>query len=175
MSRQFEWVQTFTGKAFWPLNPNVKDVCIEDIAHALSNICRYNGHTKFLYSVGQHSILMSQTVSKPNKLWALLHDASEAYVCDIPKPFKHSLMGYKEIERRIMKVIVKKFNLTPELPDEVQEADMRIVLNEKAVLFGPAPSPWRVIGDPISGLEIKPLYPVEVEALFLDQYKQLTK
>ena len=50
------WIQTFTGKRMYPLDPKPEDICIEDIAHALSNICRFTGHTKKFYSVGEHSI-----------------------------------------------------------------------------------------------------------------------
>src|SRR5271156_4912831 len=80
------WIQTFTGKKFYPFNPKPQDIDIRDIAHALSNICRFTGHTKRFYSVAEHSRNVAKLVPAHMKLQALLHDASEAYLCDIARP-----------------------------------------------------------------------------------------
>ncbi|MFN9113590.1 MAG: phosphohydrolase, partial [Bacteroidota bacterium] len=71
-----QWIQTFSGIAFWPLDPKPEHVRIADIAHALSMKCRYNGHTRKFYSVAEHSVLVSRHVPEEDALWALLHDAS---------------------------------------------------------------------------------------------------
>lgn len=97
------WMQTYSGKQFWPLAPRVQDVELEDIAHALSNICRFNGHCKRFYSVAEHSLLVLGEVRRmiargkvtehPRLLkLALLHDAAEAYLGDIIRPVKHGLV-----------------------------------------------------------------------------------
>lgn len=88
-----QWIRTFTGKRFYPLKPTIEDIDILDIAHALSNQCRFSGHSKWHYSVGQHSVYVSQVVrslggSPTDIMWGLLHDASEAYLVDLPTPVK---------------------------------------------------------------------------------------
>src|SRR5688500_14252940 len=86
------YIRTYTGKEFYPLKPELDKIDIEDIAHALSNLCRFTGHTKQFYSVAQHSVLASEFVrvyDNPHlNLFVLLHDASEAYICDISRPLK---------------------------------------------------------------------------------------
>jgi uncharacterized protein len=89
------WMQTFTGRRFWPLDPRAKDVCIEDIAHALSLVNRFGGHSREAYSVAQHSVHVATLVERTHPklaLHALLHDASEAYLGDIVRPIKASLV-----------------------------------------------------------------------------------
>ena len=82
-----DWIHTFTGRHFYPLNPNADDVDIEDIAHALANTCRFNGHVSTFYSVAQHCVLASQ-YCESDPLWALMHDAAEAYLPDVAAPVK---------------------------------------------------------------------------------------
>jgi hypothetical protein len=77
-SRRGDWMQTFTGRRFWPLDPRGEDVLIEDIAHALSLLTRYGGHCTRFYSVAEHSVLLARAATPENALWLLLHDASEA-------------------------------------------------------------------------------------------------
>lgn len=110
------WIETYTGKKFYPLDPSQEDVCIEDIAHALSNICRFNGHTKFFYPVSAHCVNLAYLVEAHNfneqfQLFALLHDAAEAYICDFPAPVKVYDGKYKMMEVEILSTIFKKFNI----------------------------------------------------------------
>src|SRR6478752_7418281 len=102
-------IRTFTGKWMDVFSPTPEMICIEDIAHALSLMCRFGGHTPTLYSVGQHSIHVSKLVGNKHKLAALLHDASEAYFMDIPRPIKKKVLEYGPIEDKLMKVIAEKF------------------------------------------------------------------
>lgn len=76
LSMRSDWIATFTGGVFFPLAPRVEDVRISDIAHALSMLCRFAGHTRGFYSVAQHSVLVSRLCSQQDALWGLLHDAS---------------------------------------------------------------------------------------------------
>lgn len=93
--RKGDWIQTYTGRQFWPLDPKPEEVCIEDIAHALSQQCRYAGHTIRFYSVAQHSVEIALRVPRAAALWGLLHDAAEAYLVDLPRPVKYLMPAYK--------------------------------------------------------------------------------
>lgn len=117
-------IRTFSGKYINVFDPNPDDIIIEDIAHALSNQCRFGGHIRRFYSVAQHSIFCSDLASPRLRLQALLHDASEAYLIDIPSPIKSELCNYKEIEHNLMVVISQKFGFDFPMDDEVKDIDM---------------------------------------------------
>lgn len=107
-------ILTYTKKRFDPLNPCAEQIDIEDIAHALSMLCRANGHFKTFYSVCRHSINCAQEAkargySERIQLACLLHDASEAYLCDLTRPVKAALPQYKEIEAPLQEMIWNKF------------------------------------------------------------------
>lgn len=113
-------ILTFTGKLVDPFDIKQEDIDIVDIAHALAFICRYNGHTKFFYSVAQHSLMVEKLVSDwhPNvplvmRLRALLHDASEAYIHDISGPLKvePEFTQYRIREKALELKIYDKFHL----------------------------------------------------------------
>ena len=104
-------IRTYTGIYIDLLDPSPEDIRIEDIAHALAQVPRFAGHLKHPYSVAQHSIFCSRLAPPELKLQALLHDASEAYISDIPSPIKKHLTSYKIIERRLMDAIEERFNL----------------------------------------------------------------
>ncbi|MCD3082574.1 deoxyribonucleoside 5-monophosphate phosphatase [Salmonella enterica subsp. enterica serovar Enteritidis] len=101
------FIQTLSGKQFDYLSATIDDIDIEDIAVALSNICRFSGHLPEFYSVAQHSVLCSQLVSPEFAFEALMHDAAEAYCQDIPAPLKALLPDYREIEKRTDQLICK--------------------------------------------------------------------
>lgn len=112
------WILTYTGKKFFPLTPRHKDIDIIDIAHALSNMCRFTGHCREFYSVAQHSVLVAEqvwnkTLDSQRALTGLLHDASEAYLIDVAKPVKHSpqFAFYREAEDVLQEAICARFNL----------------------------------------------------------------
>lgn len=126
---------TYTGRTFWPLDPRPEEVCLEDIAHSLSHMARFNGHTKRFYSVAQHSIHLSAWVAEKHALHALLHDAAEAYVGDIIRPVKHALPEFDAIEKRVLEVILDGFELPREIPKEVFDADDRILHDERFALL----------------------------------------
>lgn len=136
------WIQTYTGRKFDLLDPQPDMICIEDIAHALSNVCRYTGHCKEFYSVAQHSVYVSGNVAQQHKLQALLHDATEAYVTDVSRPLKQLLPAYKQIEARVWRVIAARFGLPEELAPEVKAADNLLLMTERESLMAVKPELW---------------------------------
>ena len=109
-----EYITTYTGNHFKPTNPDPELIRIEDIAHALSLICRGNGHVKTFWSVGEHCICCAKEaaargLSDRMVLACLLHDASECYLSDVPRPFKKTLTGYKEQEENLLNLIYQKY------------------------------------------------------------------
>lgn len=116
-------IRTYTGIYMNVFDPKPEMICIEDIAHSLSQQCRFGGHLPGFYSVAQHSILTVNLVEVKYKLAALLHDASEAYLLDIPKPIKGRLKNYKELENKLMCLIADKFGFEYPLPEQIKRAD----------------------------------------------------
>lgn len=116
-------IRTFTGKVFDLKLLDPESICIEDIAHALAHTPRFGGHLEKHYSVAQHSVLVAFACSSDNRLAALLHDASEAYIGDMPSPFKKMMPEYKVIEEKLMSVIAEKFGFQVPLPQEVKRLD----------------------------------------------------
>jgi len=144
--RKGDWIQTYTGKQFYPLDPSSEEIDILDIAWSLSNQCRYNGHCRKFYSVAEHSVLVSFHVPERYALQGLLHDASEAYLLDVPKPIKHFLKGYAKIEEKLNIVIANRFGITYPFSEEVKFADTVILGNEMDALMLKPPAPWNISG-----------------------------
>lgn len=131
---------TASGLPFWPADPRPEDVRIEDIAAHLSRLCRFNGAIRDdveIYSVAQHSVLVSEHVPAGYELEGLLHDAAEAYIGDRIKPLKMLMPGYDEFEYRIDRVIRAKFGLPLEKSQAVRDADYRAVLTERRDILPP--------------------------------------
>lgn len=126
-----DYITTYSGVHFVPTEPEQDAIHIRDIAHALSMICRGNGHVKTFFSVGQHCIYCAleaeaRGYSARTILACLLHDASEAYMSDVPRPFKKHLKGYKELEEQLLEVIYAKYldqPLTEEEKGQIKEID----------------------------------------------------
>ena len=140
--RHGDWMQTWSGGRFYPMDPQPDDIDPADIAHALSLLCRYGGHVDRFYSVAEHCVLMSQQVSPENALAALLHDATEAYVVDVPRPLKRYLPAYQTIESLVWHALAARFGVGTELPLEVEAADNRIILTERDALMPRVTLPW---------------------------------
>ena len=129
-------VRTSSGRYLDIRNPNIDDICIEDIAHSLSMQARFNGHLSTFVSVAEHSIMVAATVQKAGHkgktlVEALLHDATEAYLCDIPSPIKPLITGYKELERNLARAIGKKFDIELcDLHPAIKDADFESLVYE---------------------------------------------
>ena len=120
---EYKYMTTYTGKSFSVFDVDVTQIDIVDIAHALSLLCRGNGHLKHFYSVAQHSIncaLEAKACGYSTKLQlaCLLHDATEAYLSDLIRPVKQRMPMYSEIEDSLMKVIFERFGIGDMLSDK---------------------------------------------------------
>lgn len=177
-TRTGNWMQTFTGRAFYPLDPRPEDIDPRDIAHALAMTCRYGGHVSRFYSVAEHCVLMSRAVPAEHALWALLHDAGEAYLSDVIRPIKRSpmMIEYRKAEDCLMRVICERFGLPDAMPDRVADADLRILLDERAALLGPVPQPWADYLEQMEplGVWVEGWSPVDAERSYLKRLNELT-
>ncbi|MCC4906935.1 hypothetical protein [Microbacterium sp. cx-59] len=182
------WMQTYTGRAFYPLDPNPEDIDIIDIAHSLSMQCRYNGHVDRYYSVAEHCVLLagwflSQTAEGlPARqahilaLWALLHDAAEAYIGDMVRPLKLHMPDFCAADDALTAAIATRFGLQfPAIPDVVKAADTRILLDERAELLVPPPGAWTVDDLEPLGVTIEAWDPARAKAEYLSMFGELTE
>jgi hypothetical protein len=176
-------IQTFSGTLFDPLAPDPAAIHVEDVAHALAHHCRFGGHSRAYYSVAQHSCLVADAVeaggaSAEETLWALLHDATEAYLVDLPHPLKHrsSLGGpFREAEAVLQAAVCERFGLSTIPPPAVKRVDRAALAAERAVLMRPAPdAAWPELDgiEPL-GVEIEPWPPERAKAEFLARYDRL--
>lgn len=171
-------LHTFSGRDVYPLQPTVADIVIEDIAHALSHLCRYGGHVREFYSVAQHSVIVSHLCDPEDALAGLLHDASEAYLVDLPMPVKvlPAFESYRAAEANLQACIYQRFNLPPLMPASVRAIDEAIRINEAQDLFAAVP-PWAAGGArlPLRGQPIVPWRPDDAEARFMARFRVLTE
>jgi hypothetical protein len=140
-------IVTSTGLLFDILETTFEMVCIEDIAHALSQGNRFTGHTRFPYPVSQHSRLGSYLVPSKYALRFLLHDGSEAYLGDMNRPLKHFTpagIEYRKVEERIQGLIYNKFGLSSDEPEIIHDIDNQMLYAEKAQIMAPTewPNKW---------------------------------
>jgi len=165
-------IQTYTGRVVDPFNLKPEDIDIEDICYSISRICRFGGHCLRFYSVAEHSVYVSEFVSDENKLWGLLHDASEAYFGDLPRPIKRAIPGYQEAEMKAQQVIAEKFGLPYPIPEEVKDIDTRLLLSESYSLMA---SPFD-FGNEIEPLAISGMLGVDSETarnMFIIRFNNL--
>jgi 5'-deoxynucleotidase YfbR-like HD superfamily hydrolase len=122
--------------------------------------------------VADHSIRCAENVPEEFKLEALLHDATEAYLVDMPRPIKYALQGYRDIEENIDKVVRKKFNLPSDMSLEVKNIDAVMLSTERRDLMQPSELEWHKMPDPLSGI-VYPRTPRESYNDFLQMYHDL--
>lgn len=138
------WMQTHSGRQFFPLAPKAEDILIEDIAHALAYQTRWAGHTRHPFSIAQHSVLVASLVPESDRLWALLHDASEAYLVDVPRLLKRlpAMAMYRTAEAVLQRTIYQRFGLTGEEPASVKAADLELMVAEAQDLLPVLHAAW---------------------------------
>ncbi|MFZ3182831.1 MAG: phosphohydrolase [Pseudomonas sp.] len=151
------WILTHSGKRIELLAPTAAMIDPMDIAHSLAHQARFNGHTRGFYSVAQHCCIVADLVPAEHQLAALLHDATEAYVGDLVRPLKQLLPDFVDIEQRIWLAICDQFNLEPELPPCVHDADLIALATERRDLMPAHPDAWPCLaGTQPSAAIIKP-------------------
>jgi hypothetical protein len=178
IARKGDWIQTYSGLPYWPYDPRPEDVRIEDIAHALSMLCRFTGHCSRFYSVAEHSVNVARLVPAPLAKMALLHDATEAYLNDLSKPLKRGLDEYQRLEQINWPCIAWHFGLQTYMPPEIHAADRAMFYAERNVLMKPyapglidasIPRQPEIPAD----IEIVGMTPAQAEDAFLTTYSFL--
>ena len=175
-------IRTFTGLRFYPLEPRVEDIDIDDIAHALSNICRFTGHCRKFYSVAEHCYHVSKLCEPKDALWGLLHDASEAYISDIASPLKKSdtFEEYRLAEHKVMETVAEKFGLGEE-PQTVKVADKIMLAIEMKDLMGYDLQEWPAVVKrnnlpdiELPQVRLETWLPNKARDMFLYRFRELT-
>ncbi len=169
-----DWMLTASGRKFWPLDPRPEEIFAEDIAHHLGMLCRYNGASRYFYSVAEHSALMCQAAPVPFKRWCLLHDAPEGLgLGDMIRPVKRYLTNYGVAESGIMRAVAERFGLVWPMPPEVKELDERIGLTEKWAILPRVDFAWDVDFEAKEPLNvfIECLEPSQATALWMSEWR----
>lgn len=177
-SRLGDWMISSKGNKLYPLDLRPDDIDIEEIAHALSNICRFGGHCQEFYSVAQHSLIVSSLCPRELQLIGLLHDAPEAYIGDMVRPLKINIPEFRTIEDQIWTSIAAKFTLPFTIPDDVCIEDARVLLMEKRDILIHHEHEWRFPQCTFPNLtlpewKIIPQQPKEVKEHFLFTFRRL--
>ncbi|ARJ66459.1 hypothetical protein WV31_12665 [Magnetospirillum sp. ME-1] len=159
-------ITTATGRNVNPLDLRPEDIDIRDIAHSLSLTCRFNGHCRVFYSVAEHSVLVSKLCPPKFAFEALMHDAAEAYLGDVPTPLKRQWPEYKEAEDRAHAVIAQHFGLPAEISEVVHDADGEAFGIEEIRLLVPPGQPGDIT--PLRGLS-----PEAARQEFVDRFYEL--
>lgn len=191
-----DWMQTYTGKRFYPLSPIVTDIDPLDVAHSLALQCRYNGHVDRFYSVAEHCVLLSRWAEEHGhtrlvQLEALLHDATETYVGDMIRPLKHTdeMKPYRDAEAVVQLAVWQRFSLpvictleaehdgdcalVPVESPTVKQIDTRIALDERNALLSNTRHPWAIDSLQPLGVPVQGWAPREAESAYLKRLEEL--
>lgn len=184
------WIQSYTGRQVTPLTITPDQICLEDIAHALSNKSRYTGHCPRFYSVAEHSVkgarLFAQQGRPDLALAFLFHDAAEAYLPDIAGPIKgffrvehpepfHEPLTFDELEGYVLRQVARALALTDAASFDdpaIRTMDLNVLLAERDALFPQQPEDWKVPGTP-APVKIENWAPAKAESEFLNTFMVL--
>lgn len=164
-----------SGRLFDFLDPHGSDFDIDDIAHGLALVCRYAGQCRAFYSVAEHSMLVADTVPEYG-YEALLHDAAEAFIGDVTRPFKQLLPEYKRIEASVEDAIVERFGLDRRSKEAVKQADLRVLAAEQEQVMAPGCADWaEEAGIVPAPVRVRHLDPAAAKVAFLQRYERLRR
>ena len=165
------WMRTYSGIQFWPLDPRPEEILITDIAHAQSLLCRFCGHVKYFYPIAQHSYFVSLLCDEPMK--GLMHDGSEAYLTDLPTPIKsaNGMEKYREAEFVLQGMIYRLFCSDDIETDNLRWADHQMLLIERQALKG-SDVAWPEVAE-VNSINIEPWTPAKAEEMFLNRFVEL--
>jgi hypothetical protein len=175
------YLQTVSGRFLNPFEPDPAQIDIGDIARALANVCRFGGHCRTFYSVAQHSVIVSELVEErggdvEDVFAALMHDATEAYLGDMPHPIKHrSPLGkaFKEAEANLEAVLNEHFNIRPGVK-EIKVADRALLATERRALSGENWHWPELDGVEPLDLELTAWPPDRAAKVFLERFEELS-
>ncbi len=162
-----------SGTYFDFTRPDASTFDIVDIAHGLSNICRFGGQCQAFYSVAQHSVYVSHLVTLENRFAALMHDAAEAFLGDIPRPLKRLLPDYRALEDLTERAIATRFRFRWPMDPEIKEADKAMLAAEQLQLMRNRDGWSDTKGVQAAGIDIIPWDPPEAKRQFLARFSFL--
>jgi hypothetical protein len=142
------WIQTHTGRVVEPLRLQPSMIDLGDVAHSLALQCRYAGHTRWHFSIAQHSVLVAKHLPPELARWGMLHDATEAYLVDLPSPVKEHMADYQAFEKRAEEAVAERFGLQLPMPVPVKKADREALATERRDLLGPCERDWNLAEQP---------------------------
>lgn len=164
-----------SGLQFDLLSPHTSPFDINDVAHGLSNTCRFTGQCRTFYSVAQHSLIVSLIVPPEHALEGLMHDGAEAFIGDVAKPLKNLLPDYKRIEDSVEAAVFERFGLPRKLPACVKHGDMIALHTEQRDFMGAPGHAWTFDPRyPPLPQKIIPMTPEHAKRAFLQRYAELT-
>jgi uncharacterized protein len=172
-----DYIRTYSGGRFWPLDPRAEDVKLEDVAHHLSLKNRFNGATRRPLTVAQHAVMLSKILEDRGlghlSYAALHHDDSEAFLPDVPTPVKPYLKGWHRIEAANMKAIaVEAFGVDPKQLKEIKPWDKSLATDEAACNLNHSTCSWKN-RPPALGIIVEPWPPEQAEEAYLARHFEL--
>lgn len=175
------YIVTYTGEKFNPFFPDYTKINIVDIAHALSNSSRFAGHCKSFYSIAQHSLFVANLIKNSNEphsmddvRMGLLHDATEAYITDIPRPIKRYISGFYETEANLWVAIAKAFCLDDKISNLVNKFDdIALEIETEQLLLNNGSKHDKLI--PLQPEEAERFFLIEFCRIFLNNWKDKHK
>lgn len=167
------WIDTHSGAQFCYLQIDPNVIGLIDVAHALSNLCRFTGHSIEFYSVAEHSVLASYLVPPSLAAEALMHDAHEAFVGDMNSPLGSLLPEFKAIRHQVDRAVRDRFRLRAAMPDEVKYADMQMLAAEQQQAMR-SRRPWMQIENiEVPDVTLRFWSPMQARGKFLERAYEL--